>query len=128
MNKNEILNTIAKYSEISIKAQAIITLHLATSLGELPINFSDIEIDIDENHINLTYSTGCRGSYDTEHYSCPTSCLWEENWREKLIEDLIIQKEIVANLKIEKIKQAELFKINNEKNLLLKLKEKYPNL
>lgn len=127
-NKQEILEQISKYEVIKNKATEIICECLTIELGKTPINFDVTEVDLDNKFISLTYETGCRGSYDIEHYSCPIDYLWNINWKEDLIKNLNDKKQMKEERRIKNQEEKENLEIEDEKALLLKLQEKYPNL
>lgn len=128
MEKEKVLKIVSEYKSVQEEAKKIAKEHLVLTEGKLPINFSIEDIRIDRKDITLIYSTGCYGSYDTEHYYCPTECLCNENWKEELINELVEKKRKEEEDKLEAQRQKELKKIEDEKATLLKLKEKYPEL
>jgi hypothetical protein len=128
MEKEKVLGVISEYEDIKREAKEIVIEHLTVTEGKLPINFDLEEVLVDEDDITLIYTTGCRGSYDREHYYCPTECLCNDNWKEELINTLAEKKKKEEEDKLEVQRQKELKKVEDEKATLLKLKEKYPEL
>lgn len=128
MEKEKVLEIISGYEDLIKEAKKIAIEHLTVTEGKLPMNFSLEDIFIEDKSIKLVYYTGCRGCYDRESHYCPVECLWNENWKEELLNRLAEKKRKEEDDKLEAQRQRELKKIEDEKATLLKLKEKYPDL
>lgn len=128
MEKEKVLRVVNEYESLRKKAKEIVIEHLTIKNGKLPFNFDDEEVIIGKDYIRLIYTTGCMGCYDREYYYCPVECLWNDSWKEDLVNTLIEEKRKKDIDKLEAQKQKDAKKIEYEKATLRDLREKYSDI